>query len=452
VAWIVWAALGSTAYAGTKVAVVALDGDSSNGQLTGVVVEVAGESATVIDSDLVDKGLHALAIDGPPSTTETKKLRSKLKVDVVLTGKVAKDGDKLKLSLVATGKGGKSESFSLHFTKSSAKSFRTELAAALDKHISSVSGGADSDDEDDDQAKKPPPKKDKDKDKEIDDITKRPSRDDRPSRRVAKRTDDDSDDGDGGSVHKRHHAALADSDHNALTQGAIWLDAGAGGLRRTLTYGAGGNPPPKLGTAGATAALDAAYYSGDGPSGFGAVVSVRQTLGVSIAVPKTAAKCAITEAAYTLGARYRMPLSGTSSIAFGANYWRYRYIADRAPLGDDPTELDMPDVDYSAIAPAGEIHYAVSPTTAVSAALTIPIIFSTGPASTGYGAAGGISLTLDAGLDFKLAEHYGLHIGGVFDQLGIKLEGTKSTVAAMRGLSSMTDRTVGAIVAVALLY
>ena len=113
---------------------------------------------------------------------------------------------------------------------------------------------------------------------------------------------------------------------------------------------------------------------------------MRQTIGLSLTVPGTTVAVPIDEALYTVGARYRLPFGGDSSLAFGANYWRYRYLANRAKLGNQPGELDMPDVDYSAIAPAAEIKYALSPSSAAFGSLMVPIIMSTGPVSTMGGA------------------------------------------------------------------
>ena len=458
--------LAGTAAASPKVAVVLIDGDSSSGQLTGVVAEEAGKHATVLDADLVEKAEHALAIDGIPEGRDLKKLRARLKADVVVTGRIAKAGSKLKLSLTVTGRTGKAESFSLLFTKSSARPFRTELATALKKHVAGVDAAAkDGDDDEDDRPKKPPPppkddeadtraakrEKEKDRDRERE---KAKEADNRHKRVAAKDKDpDDSSDEDGGPrLHKRHKSSL-ETDRNPVTQAAIFLDGGAAGLRRTLSYAATptGTPPPGVGTAGATAQVEGAYYFGDSASGFGVVGTLRQTVGLAITVPGTTLACPITEAMYTVGVRYRIPVAGDSSLAFGASYWRYRYLADRKKLGDSPGMLDMPDVDYSAIAPGAELKYALSRKSALFASLLIPVVTSSGPVTTTMGGKGSFGFAFDGGLDLALAPHYGLRFEAIFDQIGVTFDQT-NTVATSRGITSATDRTIGIVATFAMIY
>ena len=470
--------LAGTAAASPKVAVVLIEGDASNGQLTGVVAEEAAKHATVLDSDLVERAEHSLAIDGVPEGRDLKKLRARLKADVVVTGKVAKSGGKLKLALTVTGRTGKAESFAILFTKSSAKPFRTELANALKKHVAGVDAAAtdgDDDDEDDRPRKPPPPKDDeadarvarRDKEKEREREREREKdkqhdkdKDDEGNRRkhvAAKDRDKDPDDGDGGDedgakIRKRRRRSR-EVDRNPVTQAAIFLDGGAAGLRRTLTYSATptGTPPPKVGTAGATAQVEAAYYFGESTTGFGLVGTLRQTVGLAITVPGTTLSCPITEALYTVGARYRIPIGGESSLAFGASYWRYRYLANRKKLGASPGMLDMPDVDYSAIAPGAELKYALSRKSALFASLLIPVVASSGPVTTTFGGKGSFGFAFDGGLDIALAPHYGVRFEAILDQIGVTFDQT-NTVAMTRGLTSATDRTMGLVATFAMIY
>ncbi len=467
----VLAAAAGTAAASPKVAVVLIDGDSTTGQLTGVVAEEAGKHATVLDADLVEKAEHALAIDGVPEGRDLKKLRARLKADVVVTGKIAKAGSKLKLSLTVTGRTGKAESFAILFTKSSAKPFRVELANALKKHVAGVDATAKAgdDDDEDDRPKKPPPpppdaeadtraaKREKDKDRERDREQKEKDKDAEAHRhkRVAakdKESDDSADDDGRTEIHKRRKSSL-ETDRNPVTQSALFLDGGAAGLRRTLGYAATptGTPPPGVGTAGATAQVEGAYYLGDSVSGFGVVGTLRQTLGLAITVPGTTLACPITEATYTVGVRYRIPFAGESSLTFGASYWRYRYLANRKKLGDSPGMLDMPDVDYSAIAPGAEVKYALSRKSALFASLLIPVVTSSGPVTTTMGGKASFGFAFDGGLDIALAPHYGLRFEAIFDQIGIAFDPT-NTVAMSRGITAATDRTMGIVATFAMIY
>ena len=425
---VAWSA---TASARPRVAIIPIDGDATNGQLTDVVSTEAAKDATVTDAAQVEKAMHALAIDAP-SAADLKKLRKKLEVDAIVSGAVAKDGKRLRLTLTVTGKTGKGDAFEIHFTKSSAKAFRAELAEALQTHIAEATakGG---DDEDEARPKKKP-------------------------ERVAVKDRDEDDAASRKKIRKKHRPVDDDTPleaaHHQITQAGMWLDGGAAGLRRTLSYDhtGTGTPPPPVGTAGATAQLEGEYYPGAsdrGGAGFGITGTIRQTVGLAITLPGTALKAPITEALYTVGARYRV-VFGESSLAFGADYWRYRYLADRSKL-TSPGALDMPDVDYSAIAPAATAKLALSPAAGAFVSLEIPIVLSTGPVATSMGGGPGLAFALDAGIDVALATHYGLRFEAIFDQVGVKFDQTNMT-AMTRGVTGATDRTVGLVATFAMIY
>ena len=240
-----------------------------------------------------------------------------------------------------------------------------------------------------------------------------------------------------------------------MTQSALWLDAGGAGLRRTLTYAhAGtGTPPPDVGTAAFSAQVEGEYYPAAlgtaAGAGFGLAGEVRQTFGLAIVAPGTTAAASIDQALYAVGARYRF-VHGDSSFAIGASYWRQRYVANRAKLAT-PGTLDMPDMDYTAIAPGATGKLALGPKLAAFASVEVPVVLSTGAAATNYGAAGGLAVSIDGGLDIALAEHYGLRFEGIVDQVGVTFD-TTSTTAVMRGVTAATDRTMGVVATFAMIY
>ena len=246
-----------------------------------------------------------------------------------------------------------------------------------------------------------------------------------------------------------------------MTQAAVWIDAGVTGVHRSLTYdtkGAGATPAPPVGTASVSGQIEAEVYPGafdtlKGPAaGIGLVGSFGKTLGLSIAIPGMTASAPIKEGHYSIGARYRF-VFGSSSIAVGVSYWRQYYIADRSSLAS-PTALDMPDVEYTAIAPGGIAKFAVAPKIGVFVALDVPLVMSTGPIeqASGYGRGNVIAAALDAGVDIALDKHYGVRLAAMADQLTFSFAGGLGTMAGVRGVSAATDRTLGLTAAFALVY
>ena len=238
-----------------------------------------------------------------------------------------------------------------------------------------------------------------------------------------------------------------------MTQAALWADGGGAGLHRTLTYepGAGAMPPPAVGTASFSAELEGEVYpmtfddKSDG-SGIGLAASFGKTFGLSIKVPGSTATAPINEGHETIGARYRF-VWGSSSIAVGASYWRMHYIADRGglPMG---TMLDMPDVDYNAIAPEVVAKLALAPKVGLALGAQVPLVLSAGPITSAgvLGSASIVAFGVQAGVDVALDVHYGLHFAALFDELDL------SFTKMPRGLTGATDRTLGVCATFALLY
>lgn len=520
---LVLVAFPAAVFAKPKVAVAALEGDS-DGKVTEVVAEAAADHAKVTGPAQVTRAMEALSISDTRSPRAMKKLRARLEVDAVIRGKVERDGNKKRLELTIAGRGKKPATFDLPFKTATAKSFRKELREELAKRIAAATEGdardEDTDDDDqprkkltdDDQPKKKltdedePKKKHSDEDepkkKHTDDdqpkkkLTdedepkkkrsddeqpkkkvaddERPRRkqtdDDRPKKRVAdddstrtrKRSDDDDDDRRPRKKKRRHGDSGDEVERHPVTQAALWVDAGGGGARRTLTYdttGVGnGTPPPSVGTASISGEIEGEVYPGsfeslDGAgAGFGLAGSFGKTFGLSIAVPGTTNSTPIKAGHYSIGARYRF-VFGASSFAVGVSYWRQYYIADRSSLAM-PGDLDMPDVEYSAVAPGAVAKLAATPTVGVFLALDVPLMMSTGAITTSasYGQASTLAFAFNGGVDVALATNYGLRFGAVFDQVGFSFTATPGTKAAARGVSGATDRITGVTATFALIY
>ena len=167
---------------------------------------------------------------------------------------------------------------------------------------------------------------------------------------------------------------------------------------------------------------------------------------MSIKVPGTTVSSSINQGHYSVGARYRF-VTGTSSFAFGASYWRRFYIADRHALMS-PTLLDMPDVSYTAITPIAIARIAASPTIGAFFTADFPLMLSTGQIQSGtsYGRGKVIAFDITGGADVALAPHYALHLAAEISQAGFTFN------AVMRGVSSATDRLIGLTATIAVDY
>jgi hypothetical protein len=288
------------------------------------------------------------------------------------------------------------------------------------------------------------------------------SRDDDEDESVRRRSDDDDEDEDTGR--KRKKKRRRDDDDNErvrhpLSQAAAWADAGAGFARRTLTYTGGGmKPPPPVGTAAPAAQIEAELYPGSfstlkGPAAsIGIAGAFDRELALGIAVPGTTVVTPIKSGYYWFGARYRFTF-GPHSIAVGASYWRRTYMADRSKLMM-PEQLDMPDVDYTAIAPDITARFAGSPKLGVFASVQLPLMLNSGPiqANTSYGPSTILAFDVRSGVQYAFGAHYALQVALGFDQIGFKFGAKQGTMAAAREVSAATDRSIGLSATLGVMY
>ena len=475
----------ASAVAKPRVAIAPLDGDSDD-KISDVIAEEAGKSAKVTPPDEVGKIIESLGIRDLHSMRALKKLRVRLEVDAIVYGKLERQGSKKRLKLTVSGRAKKAVSFEVEFKTSSSKTFRKGLRDELATHIATATEGEayDDDTDDDDEPKKkklteddePKKKKltedDEPKNKHDDGAPKQKHDDERPKKRVAadddsarvrKHHDDDGDD-DQRKTHKKKRRHRDDDAEPAgrhpTTQAALWLDAGATGVRRTLTYDTTDvtTPPPRVGTGAAAAQFEGEVYplalsgSGGSGAGFGLALAVRKTVGLSIAVPGTNVSAGIKEGQYSIGPRYRF-MFGTTTLAIGVDYWRRYDYADRSALAM-PGLLDMPDVEYTAVAPGAVVKVAATLKIALFLGLQVPAMLGTGPIGAGgsYGKATAVAFEAHGGLDVELATNYGVRFAAMFEQVGLAFKADPGTLAARRQVAAVTDRTMGISATFAVFY
>ena len=225
------------AIAKPRVAVAPLEGDTDN-DTAEIVAKEADDHAKVTAPKTVAKSMDKLGLTNPLASRELEQLRTRLEVDIVIHGKLEREGHQKRLELTVSGRGKHAANIRIKFKTANGK-FRKELRSELVKQIDEVMGGEGDSDDDDEPKKKPP----------LEEVVKRTTEDDRPKKHVEEDrpkkhvADDDS------STHVRKHAADDDDDdrrhrkhrhhdnaRDPLTQAAFLGDAGGSFARRTLTY------------------------------------------------------------------------------------------------------------------------------------------------------------------------------------------------------------------------
>ncbi len=278
--------------------------------------------------------------------------------------------------------------------------------------------------------------------------------DDEDGGRVRKRLDDDEDSDDEERPRKKRR-----SKRHVLTQNALWLDAGGSFARRTFTYAATGMmAPPGVGTAAAAGRLEAEAYPGafstlkGAAASIGIAASFGYGFGLGIEVPGTTVTAPIKNGQYSIGARYRF-VFGEHSLAVGISYWRRHFIADRSGLMN-PGLLDMPDVDYSAIAPGATLRIGVGPKISGFASLDLPLMLSSGPLQepASYGGAKILAADFRGGTQIMLADRIALQLAAEFLQIGLTFTGQPGSMASARMVQSATERSVGLSATIGITY
>jgi len=408
---VVVASWSAVAFAKPKVAVAPLDGDA-DGKIGAVVSDAASAHGTVTSAKVVAKALKDLSISDPDTAKAAKKLRKHLGVDAVIYGKVEPVGGKKQLRISVYTHGKKPEHFELEFKKSSSKAFHNKLRDELTTLLAP--------------------------DESVKEDDSEPAASDEEANARARK-------------HARHLKVL-EAERPPLTQPVVIADAGIGGVHRSLNYvaNAGGSTPPPVGTGAFAVQLDgevypAAFDSLEGnAASLGIFGSLNKAVGLSISIPGATQSASISETTFALGGRYRF-VFGQSSVAAGLAFWGQTFTADRSSL-TTPTQLNMPDTTYYAIAPDVLLRLALTPTVGLALQLDLPLVLASGPITepTYFGVGTVFAFAFQGAVDIALDRHYGLHLATFLDQESLSFK------AGMVG--SATDRTIGLSIAFGVMY
>ncbi|HEX8113053.1 MAG TPA: hypothetical protein VF516_35225, partial [Kofleriaceae bacterium] len=223
--------------------------------------------------------------------------------------------------------------------------------------------------------------------------------------------------------------------------------------------------PPRVLTTRGAGRVDGEIYPialadpQSGLAGLGLAASYDKTFGLAIKVPNQTVSAPINQSHYAIGARYRLGLGESSSVAFGLDYARRQYVADRSGLG--AVVLDMPDVSYQAVSPGAWLRVPVAPSVTVFGGADGLLIFEAGGIQnrTSYGPATVYGLEATAGVDIALARQIGVRIGLEVSQIMFKFTPQGPTLANNRDgdpstqdVNGAADRSIGGTVMICLTY
>jgi hypothetical protein len=485
-----------------KIAVAPLDGDRGNTVASAVVDALAGKDYAVIGPRETGREIARLRLPAELDARATRKLTTKLGVVAVIDGKVSKAGGKRFLHLEVHRRGKPEAGFTIEL-KAATKALRRDLRDEIDRKLEGASDDPAGDDEarpapfaddkrkpadagddrpartasDDSEARRKPADDDAPRTRKPaddaaprtrkpapaeDDTARRPRRTDagKPARRVAA-----ADDEDAAGVRKRRRARR---DDDAAPMIAARVGAGGSVAQRELSWDLRAGftrPPPRVLTTAGGGRVDGEIYPlaltdpQSGLAGLGLAASYDRTFGLAIKVPNQPVSAPIHQSHHAIGVRYRLGVGESSSVAFGLDYARRQYIADRSGLGG--VVLDAPDVDYTAVAPGAWLRVPVASSVAVFGGADGLLIFEAGgiQRSTSYGPATVYGVEGTAGVDVALARQIALRIGLEVSEIKFKFTPQGPTMANNRDsdqgtqdVHGATDRSIGGTVTVCLTY
>jgi hypothetical protein len=453
----------------------------------------------------------------------TRKLTTKLGVVAVIDGKVSKTGGKRFMHLEVHRPGKPDSGFTVEFKTTTSKGFRRGIHDEIGKKLEGASEDPASDDEarpapfddgkprpadDGDRKRKPADADDGDRKRKPADAERSsrtasddgdarrprddderprkpaPGDDDAPRPRKPDPADDDAprrprkaeagtparrvaaaDDEDEAAVRKRKRARR---DDDAAPQIAARVGAGGSLAQRQLSWDVRGGftqVPPRVQTTAGAGRVDGEIYPlaladpRSGLAGLGLAGSYDKTFGLAIKVPNQTVSAPISQSHYAIGVRYRLGLGEAASLAFGLDYVRRQYIADRSGLG--AAVLDAPDVNYAAVSPGAWLRVPVASSVTVFGGAGGLLIFEAGSIqkATSYGPASVYGLEGTAGVDIALARQIGLRFALEYSQIMFKFTAKGPTMAnnrdgdpATQDVNGATDRSIGGTVMVCLMY
>lgn len=475
-----------------KVALTAIDGDSSGALGDAVTEALDSEELTVISQRVVNKAVDKLGLDSDMTEKQAKKLSTEIEADAIAIGKLGKAGPNKTLHFALYIHGKKARGFTVTFNSAKSDRFRAKLRDKMVTKIAGESpekkgedeGEADAEGDENPLATKKDKKEKKDKklakgedesgDADTEAEGKSKGEDEgeegkpkKKKKRVA-RGDEEEIDGE-----TEISAGATSAPKHTANRVAARLDVGVSFKNRQLTYNSRGSfpeaPKPFKTAAVPGGRFEAELY----PLAFANPQSIAAGLGLAAEYDKTLLLTLRTtdepnvavkanQQWYSFGVRMRFVLGSTAtspSITLGVGYGKRRFTTDRSGLMD-AASLDVPDTNYTVIDPGLRFRFPILSALALTASGRGLIITDAGPIQepTSYGRAKVYGVQASGGLDIVLGNRFAIRLLFEFQQVGFAFTGTgdmarnRDNDPDTKDVGGVADRSVGGSATLAVLY
>jgi len=484
-------AVSSSAWAKPKIALTAIDGDSSGSVGDAVTEALDGDDLVVIPQRTVNKAVDKLGLDSEMTEKQAKKLSTEVEADAVVIGTLGKAGANKTLHFTLYIHGKKARGFKVTFNNAKSDRFKAKLRDKMVGKIAGETKGGKVEEEGDEEdplggkGKGKAKAKDKEAAAEGDEEGGK-----KKAKKVASKDEEEGDEEEGAKKKKKKKKVAsaeededADAEISASMRGdapkhsanrvAARIDLGVSFKNRSLTYNSRANfpegPKPFNNAPVPGARFEAELY----PLAFANPKSVASGLGIAAEYDKTILLTLRTTAepnvavkanqqAYSIGARLRFVLGSSAtapSITLGAGYGKRRFTTDKSGLTMQES-LDVPDTNYTTIDPGLSIRIPFVPQLALIFGGRALIITDAGPIQqpTSYGRAKVFGAWGQAGFDIVLGNRFAIRLVGEFQQVGFAFTGTgdmarnRDKDPDTKDVGGLSDRSIGGSATLAVLY
>jgi len=477
----------ATASAAPKIALPAIEGDSTGDMRDDVAAALDGDQLTVLGEKEVNRVYDRLNVENLAELTEkqAKKLSTDLEADAVVTAVLAKKGKTktLKFRLFVNGK--KQKGFTVQFKNAKSNKFKTALRNKLVDRLTAEPEPPPAVAKPEEE--EPAPKKRKNvKPAEEDE------EDPNPKKVATKETKSDTDDEEEEPKSKKKKTAARDDDEeetaiekrmepkHTANRAAARIDAGMSFGNRSLVFTKRANFPegpkpfrssPVPGARFEAELFPFAFLNPDSIlAGFGGAVEYDKTLVLNLnTTAEPNVDVPVNQQSYSFGGRFRFafgkrPTSPT--ITLGVDYGRRRWKADRSGLMDRTSlggmgSLDLPDTNYAFLSPGLGFRIPIGGMLALVAYGEAMFVSQAGPIqkAESYGKAKIFGFSTEGGLEVVIANRFAVRAVFEMTQFGFDFQGTGGMLANSRDgdpttpdVGGATDRSLGGVATLGVLY
>ena len=482
----------ATASAAPKIAMPAIEGDITGDMRDDVAAALDGDQLTVLGEKEVNRVYDRLNLENLAELTEkqAKKLSTDLEADAVVTAVLAKKGKSktLKFRLFVNGK--KQKGFTVQFKNAKSNKFKTALRSKMVDKLGGEETAPPAVAKTTEESDEGPVKKRKAAKSEpaVDE------EDPNPKAKKEKVAESEDEDEDGAKKKKKKKTAARDEDEDeeetaiearmepkhTANRAAARIDLGISLANRSLIFTKRPNfpegPQPFNSKAVPGARFEAelyplAFLNPDSIfSGIGFAASYDKTLVLNLQTSaEPGVKVPVNQSAYSFGGRFRVafgkkPTSPT--ITAGLDYGRRRWRADRSKLMDRTSlgglgSLDLPDTNYAYLAPVLGFRIPIGGMVALVGQGDALFVSKAGPIqkAESYGKAKIFGFSGQGGFEVIIMNRFAVRALFELTQIGYDFQGTGGMLANSRDgdpasvdVGGATDRSIGGVATLAVLY